>query len=171
MAGLAEGISVTADAPTNSLIIQATKEGYSTISGVIAMLDIPRAQVLVEALIMEVDVTDSKDLGFNGVMKLIHGGTEIVVAGATDAVTAGLLGVPAFIFHEGGEITAGRAFTQHAQLTGGAYCRFDANSAQQLRDLLSAVAVYAAGGHKALQDFGKRRGGAVLQLTHQVRKG
>lgn len=83
----------------------------------------------------------------------------------------GLLGVPAFIFHEGGEITAGHAFKQLAQLTGGAYCRFDASSAQQLRDLLSAVAVYAAGGHKALQDFGKHRGGAVLQLTQQVRKG
>ncbi|HYB10508.1 MAG TPA: VWA domain-containing protein, partial [Alphaproteobacteria bacterium] len=51
----------------------------------------------------------------------------------------------------------------------GAYCAFDASSAQQLRDLLSAVAVYAAGGRRALEHYGKERGGLVLQLTHQVR--
>ncbi|MFQ5994418.1 MAG: VWA domain-containing protein [Acidiferrobacterales bacterium] len=83
----------------------------------------------------------------------------------------GLLGVPAFIFHEGVDATAERAFKQIARLTRGAYCRLDASSAQQLRDLLSAVAVYAVGGHRALEDFGKRRGGVVLQLTRQVKKG
>ena len=43
-----------------------------------------------------------------------------------------------------------RAFREIARLTKGAYCRFDAGSAAQLRELLSAVAVYAAGGRKAL---------------------
>ena len=81
----------------------------------------------------------------------------------------GLLGVPIFIFHEGGEPIARRAFQQIARLSGGAYCSFDAGSAKQLRDLLSAVAVYAAGGRPALEDFGKRRGGAVLQITNQMR--
>ncbi len=33
---LAEGVTVTADAPTNSLVIQASKEGYGTLSDVIA---------------------------------------------------------------------------------------------------------------------------------------
>ncbi|MBI4182842.1 MAG: VWA domain-containing protein [Proteobacteria bacterium] len=83
----------------------------------------------------------------------------------------GMLGVPAFMFHEGHDPAAGRAFQQIARLTNGAYCRFDSSSAQVLRDLLSAVAVYAAGGRKALEDFGRRRGGAALQLTHQVRGG
>jgi len=81
----------------------------------------------------------------------------------------GLLGVPCFMFHEGGDPVARLAFQQIARLTGGAYCPFDAGSAQQLRDLLSAVAVYAAGGRKALADFGDRRGGVVRQLTHQVK--
>jgi hypothetical protein len=81
----------------------------------------------------------------------------------------GLLGVPVFIFHEGGELIARRAFQQIARLSGGAYCSFDTGSAKQLRDLLSAVAVYAAGGRPALEDFGKRRGGAVLQITNQMR--
>jgi hypothetical protein len=80
----------------------------------------------------------------------------------------GLLGVPVFIFHEGGEAVAGRAFRQIARLTNGAYCPFDRNSAQQLRDLLSAVAVYAAGGRKALADYGRRTGGSALLLTRQV---
>src|SRR3546814_741910 len=62
----------------------------------------------------------------------------------------GLLKVPVFIFHEGGEPVARRAFEQIARLSGGAYCPFDSRSAKQLRELLSAVAVYAAGGRKAL---------------------
>ncbi len=83
----------------------------------------------------------------------------------------GILGVPAFLFHEGDDQAADRTFREIARLTGGAYCRFDAGSAQQLRDLLSAVAVYAAGGRKALEDFGQRQGGAALRLTRQFKKG
>ena len=81
----------------------------------------------------------------------------------------GLHGVPCFMFHEGGDPVARVAFQQIARLSGGAFCPFDANSAQQLRDLLSAVAVYAAGGRKALADYGARRGSVVRQLTHQVK--
>lgn len=81
----------------------------------------------------------------------------------------GLLGVRAFMFHEGGEPGARRAFEQIAQLTGGAYCPFDAGSAGQLKELLSAVAVYAAGGRRALEDLGARRGGAALLITHQLK--
>lgn len=83
----------------------------------------------------------------------------------------GILGVPAFLFHEGDDQAAERTFREIARLTGGAYCRFDASSAQQLRDLLSAVAVYAAGGRKALEDFGQRHGGVALRLTRQFKKG
>ena len=81
----------------------------------------------------------------------------------------GLLGVPCFMFHEGSDPVAANAFRQIARLSGGAFCPFDANSPQQLRDLLAAVAVYAAGGRRALADYSKKRGGVVLQLTHQVK--
>ncbi len=81
----------------------------------------------------------------------------------------GLLGVPAFMFHEGHDPNARYAFEQIAKLSGGACCRFDAGSARQLRELLSAVAVYAAGGRRALEDFGRKKGGAALQITHQMR--
>ncbi len=81
----------------------------------------------------------------------------------------GLLGVPCFMFHEGADPIARMAFQQVARLSGGAFCPFDANSAQQLRDLLSAVAVYAAGGRRALVDYSARKGGPARQLTHQVK--
>ncbi|HSV27989.1 MAG TPA: VWA domain-containing protein, partial [Candidatus Omnitrophota bacterium] len=80
----------------------------------------------------------------------------------------GVLGVPIFLFHEGDNAVAARAFRQMAKLSGGACCGFNASSASQLRDLLSAVAVFAAGGRKALMDYGKRQGGLVLQLTDQM---
>ncbi len=83
----------------------------------------------------------------------------------------GIHGVPAFMFHEGGDPRAGRGFRQIAKLTKGAYCPFDAGSASQLRDLLSAVAVYAAGGRLALERFSQRRGETVRRLSQQIDKG
>jgi hypothetical protein len=83
----------------------------------------------------------------------------------------GLLGVPIFVFHEGGDATAGRTFREIARVSKGAYCAFDSASAQQLRDLLGAVAVYAAGGRRALEAYGKRQGGAALLLTTAFGKG
>ncbi len=81
----------------------------------------------------------------------------------------GLRGVPAFIFQEGDEPTATQAFKQIVRLTHGAHCRFDLSSAKQLRDLLSAVAVYAAGGRKALENYGRRAGSEVRQLASQIK--
>jgi hypothetical protein len=81
----------------------------------------------------------------------------------------GLLGVPAFVFQEGDEPHARAAFQQIARLTNGAYTRFDAGSAKALRALLTAVAIYAAGGRKALDDYARRAGGDVLRLTQQLR--
>lgn len=77
----------------------------------------------------------------------------------------GLLGVPVFLFQEGNDPTAQTAFRELARLTRGVYCRFDAGSAAQLRELLSAVAVYAAGGRKALESHG---GSGVKALLEQL---
>lgn len=80
----------------------------------------------------------------------------------------GLRAVPVFLFHEGVDSTAARAFQEIARLARGAYCRFDSGSAEELRTLLGAVAAYAAGGRRALADYGKARGGAALLLAHQI---
>lgn len=81
-----------------------------------------------------------------------------------------MLGVPAFLFHEGADPVAQRAFKQIAQLTRGAYCSFDGTSAEQLKDLLKAVAVYAAGGQSALKKFSKNHSEIVRKLSDQLSK-
>ncbi len=91
-----------------------------------------------------------------------------------DAVCAhagelGVLGVPAFMFHEGNDPVARRAFEQIARLSNGAYCRFDSGSAQQLRELLRAVAVFAAGGRLALENYGRRHGGEAARLSARLK--
>jgi hypothetical protein len=75
-----------------------------------------------------------------------------------------LLGVPVFLFQEGRDPDVTRAFGEIARLTKGAACRFDAGSARELRELLSAVAVYAAGGQKALARLADRSGGRGARL-------
>jgi hypothetical protein len=82
----------------------------------------------------------------------------------------GLIGVPVFVFQEGGEPVAERAFKEIARLTKGAWCPFDAGAAHQLRELLRAAAAYAAGGYKALADLSRRKGGAgATRLLGQMR--
>jgi hypothetical protein len=58
----------------------------------------------------------------------------------------GLLGVRAFMFHEGHDSDAAQAFQEIARLTGGAYVRFDAGAPQALSELLRAAATYATSG-------------------------
>ncbi len=79
-----------------------------------------------------------------------------------------LLRVPAFVFQEGFEPTAERSFRDIARLTGGAFSRFDADSPQQLRELLTAVAVYAAGGRRALESSPGSGSELIRRLTSQV---
>lgn len=85
------------------------------------------------------------------------------------AAELALLGVPVFLFQEGDNAAAANAFREIARLTKGAYCRFDRGSAKQLRELLTAVAVYAAGGCKALQNLsGKQQGAGARLLLAQL---
>jgi hypothetical protein len=81
----------------------------------------------------------------------------------------GLLGVPAFMFQEGGDPIAEQAFREIARLTRGAYCRFDLGAAHQLAELLRAVAAYAAGGMGALTDLSARRQAGAIRLLEQMR--
>jgi hypothetical protein len=109
-----------------------------------------------------------KDKALNALVFVGDALEEDIDALGAVAGELGLLGVPAFMFHEGTDPVAAFGFKQVAKLTGGAYCRFDASSGQVLRDLLGAVAVFAAGGRRALEDLAKKRGGEVLSIAHQV---
>jgi hypothetical protein len=82
----------------------------------------------------------------------------------------GLLNVPLFMFQERHDPVAKAAFTELSRLSGGAYCQFDSASADQLKELLKAVAIYAAGGLKALQDFSAVASSGVKLIEQQLRK-
>ncbi len=58
-------VRITADKATNSLIIVADKEDYNVLLDVIQKLDIPRSMVYIEALIMEVDMSTSFNIGID----------------------------------------------------------------------------------------------------------
>ncbi|MEM8631660.1 MAG: VWA domain-containing protein [Pseudomonadota bacterium] len=73
----------------------------------------------------------------------------------------------AFMFLEGADPAAERAFREIARLTGGVFLRFDRSSAGQLKDLLAAVATYSAGGRMALE---KRGGASAKKLLADLRK-
>ncbi len=81
----------------------------------------------------------------------------------------GILGVPAFMFQEGGDPIAENAYREIARLSRGAYCRFDTGSAQQLGELLRAVAAYAAGGLRALKELSAKRSVGAKQLLAQLK--
>lgn len=82
-----------------------------------------------------------------------------------------LLGLPLFLFQEGHDARARVAFQELARLTRGAYCRFDSGSARQLRELLTAVAAYAAGGRRALARLAGRTEGIGARLLIEQMKG
>lgn len=110
-----------------------------------------------------------REAGKGAVGALVHVGDcmeEDVDELAHLAGELGLLNVPAFMFQEGHDPAAETAFREIARLTNGAYCRFDAGAANQLRELLMAVATYAAGGRAALEDFSRtatRQGRLLLE--------
>lgn len=75
------------------------------------------------------------------------------------------LKLPVFVFQEGDDDDAKRAFKEIARLTKGAYGCFDTGAANQLRALLRSVAAHAAGGIPALADLSRRDKGAAKLLA------
>jgi hypothetical protein len=63
----------------------------------------------------------------------------------------GQLNVPVFMFQEGEDSEVEHIFRDIVKASGGAYCRFDEGSADQLRELLKLVATFAVGGKAALE--------------------
>lgn len=58
-----EPLAITADKPTNSLLISASPADYKLLEQVIAKLDIQRKQVFVEALILELSMDATREVG------------------------------------------------------------------------------------------------------------
>lgn len=56
-------VTIKADKNTNALVISASKQDYEKVLNILDKLDIPRDQVFVEAIIMEMTVNDGNDSG------------------------------------------------------------------------------------------------------------
>jgi general secretion pathway protein D len=78
---------VLADPATNSLIITAPPKSMRAIMGIVDKLDIRRAQVLVEAVLVEVNADKTSDIGVNwGAWSQGANGTQIPVVGFIEPV-------------------------------------------------------------------------------------
>lgn len=80
----------------------------------------------------------------------------------------GLLKVPIFLFQERRDPAASQAFAEMARLSGGAHLRLDEAAGAELARLLKAVAVYAAGGRKALADRSRKGDGGARLLLEKL---
>lgn len=126
--------------------------GHTQIGKVLSHARKEQAQKPVQALVFVGDAMEE------GIDSLAHAAGEL-----------GLLGVPVFMFQEGGDPVAETAYREIARLSRGAYCRFDTGSAAQLAELLRAVAAYAAGGLKALAALSARNAGGARALLAQMK--
>jgi general secretion pathway protein D len=77
-------VTITADKPTNALIVNATAEDYENVQGLIRQLDIKRKQVFVEALILELSMNALMDLG-TSLQGAIEAGSDSLIFGSSNA--------------------------------------------------------------------------------------
>jgi len=85
----ANGATITADVATNALVIMAPEPVYNNIRAIIDKLDVRRAQVFVEALIVEVSADKAAEFGiqwqalngFNNNSTSVVGGTNFTLRG------------------------------------------------------------------------------------------
>jgi len=115
-AELEGGVKITADKATNSLIIIASLNDYQTLVDVIKKLDIRRRQVYVEALIMEINLDNARDLGieFRAAGELnndgaVLGGTNFNFAGNLNELLTSLATGNPLLFSGTGLLAAGIA--------------------------------------------------------------
>ncbi len=90
-------IKVVCDEATNKLVITASLRDYAQLRTVIDQLDVPRRQVFIEAVVMDVNVDRVTDLGIS-----YHGGAPLSLDSQNDSLFYGgnnlqqsVLGVPA----------------------------------------------------------------------------
>jgi general secretion pathway protein D len=65
-------VRITHDAPTNALVVLSSGRDFEALKGVVRELDVPRRQVFIEAVILELNVGSGLDLGTS-----FHGGLPL----------------------------------------------------------------------------------------------
>jgi general secretion pathway protein D len=115
-AELEGGVKVTADKATNALVIVASSNDYETLVGVIRKLDIRRRQVFVEAVVMEIDLDKTLDVGVEwraaaqvggGQSGAVIGGANYGIQGGMNSLLAGLAAGAPLIFPGSGLVAGG----------------------------------------------------------------
>ncbi len=92
--GTFPGGSIQADPATNTLIITAVEPVYRNIREIIERLDVRRAQVMIETLIVEVNATEAAEFGvqwqslsgLDGTGRQFFGGTNFDTAGSNNSI-------------------------------------------------------------------------------------
>ncbi len=112
-------VTITADKPTNSLIINASPDDYRTIEEIITKLDIKRKQVYVEALILELSMDATQRLGVS-LQGAVNVGNDSLIIGSSnqntgpigigDALSTGDSGVPSLLTQAVDGLLAGGFF-------------------------------------------------------------
>ncbi|TYO97565.1 general secretion pathway protein D [Geothermobacter ehrlichii] len=84
-------VSITADKPTNALLINASPEDYALLKGIIRQLDVRRKQVFVEALILELSMDATREVGvaLQGAVD-IHGHSAVFGTSNLNSTSTGL---------------------------------------------------------------------------------
>ena len=89
---VANNISMQADESTNAIIITASIAATNNIQNVISLLDIRKAQVLIEAIIVEISSSDANELGIQWLSKGDNGLGIINFNGTIPALLAAASG-------------------------------------------------------------------------------
>jgi general secretion pathway protein D len=89
-----QAVSVTSDPATNSLVVSAAPQDYETLKKVIAELDIPRVQVFLQAIIVEVSVGHSRDIGVGAFAPTFGNGSVLGVGTINYGALQNALGNP-----------------------------------------------------------------------------
>jgi general secretion pathway protein D len=92
--GMFEGdVRITPDKATNSLIITSSNRDYATLRLVLDKLDRPRRQVFIEAVVMDLDVSDNTTLGV-----AFHAGTTVDTGDKPSLLLGGFQGAKSIGF-------------------------------------------------------------------------
>jgi len=109
----------------------------------------------------------------HGVGALIYVGDAMEENADSLVAKAAGMGVPAFMFQETNNQSAPheiyrteQTYKAIALASHGAYCKFDAGAAKQLKDLLTAVLAFVVGGVAALEN---RKDAAAVKLLSQLK--
>jgi general secretion pathway protein D len=87
-------VHITADVPTNALVITAAAADYKSLLPVIRKLDIRRKQAFVEAMIVEVDIDKALDLGVSSHLGGQFNGGDTTVFGSSQLGSVSSLAFP-----------------------------------------------------------------------------